>query len=110
VGGVRDVAGGFSGAEGAVAAGTSLEDEDLRRGENAVSENVKIVGEYYRSRSGEVVHLAPCPGMGDARFWDYADGKGLREVAAEVNAVQWMRLCRRCWPAGAFGESAEARS
>jgi hypothetical protein len=38
VGGVRDVAGGFSGAEGAVAAGTSLEDEDLRRGETAVSD------------------------------------------------------------------------
>jgi hypothetical protein len=47
VGGVRDVAGGVSGAEGAVAAGTSLEDEDLRRGETAVSDR--------KPRKGDVV-------------------------------------------------------
>lgn len=62
----------------------------------------RIVGEYYRSTSGEVIHLAPCPSMGNAMRWNYADGKGPREVAAEVNAIDWMRLCRRCWPADAF--------
>lgn len=65
--------------------------------------SVTIVGDYYRSMKGDVVHLAPCPRMGKAAVhWNYADGKGLREVAAEVNASEWMRLCRHCWPSAAF--------
>jgi hypothetical protein len=69
-----------------------------------MSENVAIVGEYYRSANGEVIHLAPCPSIGKAVRWIYADGLGLREVAAEVNEASWLRLCRRCWPAAAFDE------
>lgn len=68
------------------------------------ADDVTIVGEYYRSKSGEVIHLAPCPRKGASVRWSYADGRGLRSVAAEVNAVGWMRLCRRCWPAAAFQE------
>jgi hypothetical protein len=66
-----------------------------------------IVGEYFRSTSGEVIHLAPCRHMGNARRWNYADGKGLRAVAAEVNAIQWMRLCRHCWPSAALAQGRE---
>jgi hypothetical protein len=47
VGGVRDVAGGVSGAEGAVAAGTSLEDEDLRRGETLMEHELKTWPVYF---------------------------------------------------------------
>lgn len=65
--------------------------------------NVAIVGEYFRSINGDVIHLAPCPRMGrKAVRWNYADGRGLRDVAAEVNASDWMRLCKRCWPAAAL--------
>ena len=66
--------------------------------------DVAIVGEYYRSRSGSVIHLAPCQQMGNAVRWNYADGRSLRSVAAEVNAAGWMRLCSRCWPAAARSE------
>lgn len=64
--------------------------------------SVAVVGKYFRSTNGEVIHLAPCPAMGKAMRWNYADGRGLRDVAAEVNAVEWLRLCRRCWPAAAY--------
>lgn len=65
--------------------------------------SVTVVGEYYRSTKGDVIHLAPCARMGKTAVrWNYADGKGLREVAAEVNASEWMRLCRNCWPAEAL--------
>jgi hypothetical protein len=66
-----------------------------------MSEGVSIVGEYYRSANGDVIHLDPCPAMGNAVRWSYADGRSLHSIAAEVNAVDWMRLCRRCWPAAA---------
>jgi hypothetical protein len=68
-----------------------------------VSEQVSIVGEYYRSRSGRFIHLAPCSHMGSAVRWNYAAGMSLHEVAAEVGTIEWMRLCRWCWPAAAFG-------
>lgn len=61
-----------------------------------------IVGEYFRSTKGDVVHLAPCPRMGRAVRWNYADGRGVRDVAAEVNRSEWMRLCHCCWPAAAL--------
>lgn len=64
--------------------------------------NVSIVGEYYRSTKGDVIHLAPCPRMGAAVRWNYADGKSLHGVAGEVNAADWLRLCSRCWPAAAL--------
>jgi hypothetical protein len=64
--------------------------------------SVTISGEYFRSLKGDVIHLAPCPRMGNAVRWNYADGRGLRDVAAEVNASEWMRLCRRCWPSAAY--------
>lgn len=67
-----------------------------------MSENVKVVGEYFRSTNGKVIHLAPCARMGAAMRWSYADGKSLHEVAAEVNAIEWLRLCRHCWPPGAL--------
>lgn len=68
--------------------------------------NVAIVGEYYRSQSGSVIHLAPCPQMGAAVRWYYADGRSLHSVAAEVSGADWLRLCKRCWPAGALGDEA----
>lgn len=61
-----------------------------------------VVGDYYRSLNGDVIHLAPCSRMGQAVPWTYADGRSLRSVADEVNAADWMRLCRRCWPAAAL--------
>lgn len=64
--------------------------------------NVTIVGEYYRSTNGDVIHLAPCPRMGAAVRWNYADGMGLHMVADAVNKASWMRLCKRCWPAAAY--------
>lgn len=63
---------------------------------------IVVVGEYYRSRGGGVIHLAPCPRMGAAVRWSYADGRGLRDVVAEVAAADGLRLCRVCWPAGAL--------
>lgn len=63
-----------------------------------------IAGDYYRNHNGDVIHLAPCPRMGKAVPWTYAQGRGLRAVAAEVNASDWMRLCRSCWPAAAHNE------
>lgn len=64
--------------------------------------DTKIVGEYYRNQKGDVVHLAPCPRLGSAVRWTYADGMGLREVAATVAGIEWLRLCRSCWPAEAL--------
>jgi hypothetical protein len=64
----------------------------------------RIVGEYYRSRDGKVIHLAPCSWMGRAVRWPYAAGRSLHEVVAVVADVEHLRLCRRCWPAGALGE------
>lgn len=66
---------------------------------------VTISGDYYRNHNGDVIHLAPCPRMGRAVPWHYAAGLGLRDVAAEVNAAEWMRLCRRCWPAEAYPQA-----
>jgi hypothetical protein len=63
---------------------------------------MSVVGQYFRSQDGEVIHLAPCPRMGAAAPWSYADGRSLHSVAAEVNAAGWLRLCRVCWPAGAW--------
>lgn len=71
---------------------------------------MKIVGEYFRSSNGDVVHLSPCPAMGKAVRWNYVDGRSLREVAAVVNSADWMRLCRRCWPADALAESLDGVS
>lgn len=71
--------------------------------------DIRIVGEYYRSRDGEVIHLAPCSRMGGAVRWLYADGRAVREVAAEVNAAGWLRLCRYCWPHGAYQSSEVAK-
>jgi hypothetical protein len=67
-----------------------------------VSNEIRISGEYYRSNRGDVIHLAPCPSMGGAVRWNYADGKSLHEVANEVNAADWLRLCTRCWPPAAL--------
>jgi len=64
--------------------------------------DVSIVGEYYRSRNGDVIHLAPCPHMGAAVRWSYADGRSLHSVAAEVASLDWLSLCKRCWPSGAL--------
>jgi hypothetical protein len=64
--------------------------------------DVSIVGEYYRSRNGSVIHLAPCPQMGKAVRWSYADGRSLHSVVVEVAAADWLRLCKRCWPAAAL--------
>lgn len=66
------------------------------------SNETRVIGEYFRGQNGATVHLAPCPSMGKAVRWTYADRMSLHEVAAEVAAVSWMRLCRRCWPAGAI--------
>jgi len=67
-----------------------------------VTEQTAVIGEYYRSSQGDVIHLAPCSRMGGAVRWTYADGRSLHAVTAEVNAAGWMRLCRHCWPAGAL--------
>jgi hypothetical protein len=62
----------------------------------------KVVGEYYRSLNGDVIHLAPCSRMGKSAVrWDYANEMSLHEVAAEVSAVSWMRLGACCWPPAA---------
>ena len=74
-----------------------------------MSETVAVSGEYFRSTSGEVIHLAPCPSMGNAMRWSYADGKSLHDVVAEVSAADWIRLCRRCWPTDALATSDEQR-
>lgn len=71
-----------------------------------MSEPVAVVGEYYRSRDGKTIHWAPCPRMAKSAVrWNYADGKSLHEVVAEVRAIPWMKLCGACWPAGALREA-----
>lgn len=72
-----------------------------------VAEQVAIVGEYFRSLRGDVIHLAPCSRMGNAVRWIYAETLSLNAVVAEVNSIDWMRLCRRCWPAEALSWSAD---
>lgn len=67
-----------------------------------MSNEIAIVGEYYRSDRGDVIHLAHCPSMGGAVRWNYADAMSLHEVAGFVNGTSWMRLCVRCWPAAAL--------
>ena len=64
--------------------------------------DVRIVGVYYRSLSGKVIHLDPCPRKGGAVRWHHADNMSLHEVAATVAGIDWMRLCRHCWPAAAL--------
>lgn len=68
----------------------------------ALPQPARIAGEYYRSRDGHTIHLAPCPRMGAAVRWSYADGRSLHDVVAEVAAADWLKLCRRCWPAEAL--------
>jgi hypothetical protein len=67
-----------------------------------MTERIAIVGDYYRSARGDVIHLAPCAWMGSAVPWHYAAGRSLHSVAAEVRVADWLRLCRRCWPDGAL--------
>lgn len=72
-----------------------------------MADTTAVIGTYYRSLDGKTIHLAPCPSLGRAVHWSYADGMGLREVAATVHGIEWMRLCKRCWPAAALEPEAE---
>jgi len=85
---------------------TNIEDRNGESDRSAVA----IVGEYYRSRNGDVIHLAPCPQMGAAVRWSYVDGRSLHDVVAEVRAADWLRLCKRCWPSGALEDEFPAVS
>jgi hypothetical protein len=56
---------------------------------------------YWRSKSGETVHVEGCPKAKNAVRWLYPKDMTPRELTEVIDARDWLRWCKVCKPSDA---------